>query len=297
MLAQQILNGLIVGSVYALFSLGFTLIFGVMNIMNLAHGAIFTCGAFVGLYTILLLDLPPWIALLLAILAGGVVSAVVDYLAFRPLRARRADEFGPIVASIGAGLMLISLSQQVSDAKILGFPFETFPVVIYRFAGLRLSLLQISVVGCTVLLVGALVYFLYYTSFGRQVRAVAVNEQTARLLGINPDRIYLQIFFIAGALAGAAGLIIGLAFNSVHFLMGEPMMLRAFVVVILGGLGSIMGAVVAGLLLGIVQTLLVAYVSSQLSDAIVFSILFIALLVRPTGLFKGLRVDLKVGRQ
>lgn len=297
MLAQQILNGLIVGSVYALFSLGFTLIFGVMNIMNLAHGAIFTCGAFVGLYAILMLELPPWVALVLAVLAGGLVSAVVDYLCFRPLRSRRVDEFGPIVASIGAGLVLISLSQQVSDAKILGFPFGTFPVVIYKFAGLRISLLQLSVVGCTALLVGALVYYLYGTSFGRQVRAVAVNEQTARLLGINPDRIYLQIFFIAGAMAGAAGLIIGLAFNTVHFLMGEPMMLRAFVVVILGGLGSILGAVVAGLLLGIVQTLLVAYVSSQLSDAILFSILFVALLVRPTGLFRGLRLDVKVGRQ
>ena len=122
------------------------------------------------------------------------------------------------------------------------------------------------------------------------------SERTATLLGVNPSSVYLQIFFISGALAGAAGVLIGLMFNSVHFLMGEPYLLRAFVVVVLGGLGSPVGAVVAGLLLGLIQTLTVVYLSSGLSDAIIFAILFGVLLIKPTGLFAGLRRDARVGR-
>ena len=123
----------------------------------------------------------------------------------------------------------------------------------------------------TLLIVAALFVYLFYTGFGRQIRAVAINERTATLLGVNPNFVYFQTFFISGALAGAAGVLIGIAFNAVHFLMGDAYMLRAFVVIVLGGLGSVMGALIAGLLLGLVQTLTIAYVSSGLSDAIIFS--------------------------
>ena len=132
----------------------------------------------------------------------------------------------------------------------------------------------------------------------RQAAVVATTVlATATLLGVNPDFVYFQTFFISGALAGAAGVLIGIAFNSVHFLMGDPYMLRAFVVIVLGGLGSIMGALIAGLLLGLVQTLTIAYVSSGLSDAIIFSILFVALLLRPTGFFGTLRKERRVARE
>jgi branched-chain amino acid transport system permease protein len=125
---------------------------------------------------------------------------------------------------------------------------------------------------------------------------VAINERTASLLGINPQRVYFQTFFISGALAGAAGVLIGIAFNSVHFLMGEPYMLRAFVVIVLGGLGSVAGAVIAGLLLGLIQTMTIAYISTDLSDAVIFSLLFLILLVRPTGFFGTLRRERRVAR-
>jgi branched-chain amino acid transport system permease protein len=284
-----------VGSVYALFALGFTLVFGVLNILNLAHGAVFMWGAFIGLYAVQA-GLPLPIAFVLAMVGAGLVSVLVDLLVFRPMRARNSDEFGALVASLGANLVLISLAQQLSNARILSFPFGTFPVMIFTVMGLRISLLQITMVVCLVVLVSLLLYFLYVMPFGRQVRAVAVSERTAVLLGVNPASVYLRTFFIAGALAGAAGVIIGLAFNSVQFLMGEPMMLRAFVVIILGGMGSIRGAIVAGLLLGIVQTTVVTYISSQLSDAIIFALLFIALLVKPTGLFRGLRQPARIAR-
>lgn len=306
MLAQQVVNGLVVGSVYALFALGFTLVFGVHHVLNLAHGSVCMWGAFIGLIAAApgsmfgtgdatpLLPLP--VAFLLAMLGGGLLGVLLDLLAFRPLRKRHATEFAALVSSIGASLVLISLAQQLSRTRILRFPFGTFPVVIYRFAGLRVSLLQACIVGCVAVLFAGLLFYLYRTSFGRQVRAVAVNERAATLLGVNPAAVYLQIFFISGALAGAAGVLIGLSFNSVNFLMGEPYLMRAFVVVVLGGLGSVTGAVVAGLLLGLIQTLTVVYLSSGLSDAIIFSVLFLMLLVRPTGLFAGLRRDVRVVR-
>jgi branched-chain amino acid transport system permease protein len=294
--AQQILNGIVVGSVYSLFALGFTLVFGVQNILNMAHGALFMVGAFIGLYAVTLADLPLPIALLVAMLGAGCVGVLLDFFAFRPLRKRRAGEFPAIISSIGANLILISIAQQISNAQVSGFPFGTFPIVIYNFFGLRMTLQQIAILGCVTLLTAALLFLLFYTSFGRQVRAVAINERVSVLLGVNPSLVYALTFFIAGALAGAAGFIIGIAFNSVHFLMGEPLLLRGFLVVILGGLGSILGSLVAGFVLGIIQTMSVFYFSSQISDVIVFSLLFLMLLFRPTGLFKGLRQDVRVGR-
>jgi len=158
-------------------------------------------------------------------------------------------------------------------------------------------LLQITIVTSVAIIVAALFVYIFYTGFGRQIRAVAVNERTASLLGVNPTAVYFQTFFISGALAGGAGVLIGIAFNSVHFLMGEPYMLRAFVVIVLGGLGSIGGAVIAGLLLGLIQTMTIAYLSSELSDAIIFSLLFVILLVRPTGFFGTLRRERRVARE
>lgn len=287
MLAQQILNGVVAGAVYALFALGFTLVFGINRVLNLAHGAVFTVGAFAALYGTTLLDLPLPLAALLAVLAGGLASLLLDFVCFRPLRQRDAPEFAAIVSSIGGGLILTSLAQQVSATQVMRFPFGTVPVVVWRVLGVRVQLLQLVIVGSVAVLVGALLLFLHRTEAGRQVRAVAISGRTAQLLGINPAVAFAQVFFIAGALAGAAGLLIGLAFNSVHYVMGEPLLLRAFVVVVLGGMGSIGGAVVAGVLLGVVQSLGVAYASSGTADALMFGLLFAVLLLRPTGLFGG----------
>jgi branched-chain amino acid transport system permease protein len=191
----------------------------------------------------------------------------------------------------------MNIAQRVSDTRVLRYPFGTLPIEIYSFLGLRVTLIQAVMVLSTLLIVAALFVYLFYTRFGRQIRAVAINERTATLLGVNPNFVYFQTFFISGALAGAAGVLIGIAFNSVHFLMGDAYMLRAFVVIVLGGLGSVMGALIAGLLLGLVQTLTIAYVSSGLSDAIIFSILFVVLLVRPTGFFGTLRKEQRVARE
>lgn len=283
MIAQQLLNGLVVGGVYALFTLGFTLVFGIHQILNLAHGAVFMTGAFIALY-IVLGGWPLWLGFLAAVIGSGLLSVLIELTAFRRLRQSGEAEFGAIISSIGANLIIITLAQQISNTLVMRFPFDTFPIEIYEFLGLRVSALQLFMGACALVLVLALTLYLYKTQFGRQVRAVAGNERAARLLGINPNAIYFQTFFLSGALAGAAGVLVGLAFNSIHFMMGEPWLLRGFVVIILGGLGSIPGALLAGLLFGMVQTLTIAYLPSGLTDAIIFSLLFVILLIRPHGL-------------
>lgn len=284
MLAQQLLNGLILGSIYALFALGFNLIFGVYRILNLAHGAIFMLGAFAGLYFVEQ-GVPFLLALLLAMGVSGVMTVVVDQLAFRPLRKSGEVEFGSIIASMGANLIFLSLAQSWSRTSVLQYPFETFPVHFFRGMGLRISLLQITIIGIVVVLLAALLFLIYRSSFGRQIRAMAGNPRATVLLGVNPALVFTTIFFLSGALAGAAGVIVGLNFNSVHFMMGESFLLKAFVICILGGLGSISGALVAGLILGVLESLSIAYLPAGLTEIVIYGGLFIVLLVRPAGIF------------
>ena len=296
MLAQQLVNGIVVGAVYSLFSLGFTLIFGMHRILNLAHGAVFMWGALIGYFCVTSAGIPLLPAFVAAVIGAGLLSVALDLLVYRPLRKRNGDEFGTIIAGIGANLVLMSIAQQITNAQAMRFPFGIFPVVFYRIEslGLRISLQQMVIVGTVAVLTIGLLAYLFKTRIGTDARAVAINEQTSTLLGVNANLVYLSTFFIAGALAGAAGVILGIAFNSVSYIMGEPIMLQAFVVIVLGGLGSVVGAIFAGLLLGIIQTISVVYISSELSDAIVFGLLFLVLLLRPNGFFAGLHTEHRV---
>jgi branched-chain amino acid transport system permease protein len=294
MIAQQLLIGAVVGAVYALFSLGLTLVYGLHRILNLAHGAVFMWGAMAGLFAIQVLKIDLVFAFVLALLFGGFVSVLLDLVVFRPLRRRKGDELSTIVASIGANLVLMNIAQQVTNSEPLRFPFGTFPVQVYEFFGLRVSAQDIAILLAASLMVGLLVLCIFRTSLGAKVRAVAVNERTATLLGVNAALVYVQTFFIAGMMAGAAGIIVGIAFNTVDYTMGESMMLQAFVVIVLGGLGSITGTVLASLLIGLIQTLSIAYVSSQLSDAILFGLLFFVLWLYPSGLMTGLHTEQRV---
>jgi branched-chain amino acid transport system permease protein len=286
MIAQQTLNGLVLGGVYALFALGFTLIFGIHRIMNMAHGAVFMAGAFVGLYTVRF-GLPIWLALPVAMVGAGLVSIFVEVIAFKPLRklALADAELASVISSIGASLIILSVGQYVSKTETMRFPFGTVPIDAIVVLGLRVTMLQLLMLGVAVLMVVLLAYYLYRTPQGRQIRAVAGNYRAAQLLGVNPNAIFYQTFFLSGALAGAAGVMVGLAFNSIQFMMGEPFLLKAFVAIILGGLGSVPGALVGGLVLGLLQSLSGAYLPPQLVDAMIFSLLFVILMVRPDGLF------------
>jgi branched-chain amino acid transport system permease protein len=286
MIAQQLLNGLVLGGVYALFALGFTLIFGIHRIMNMAHGAVFMAGAFIGLYTVRA-GMPLWLALPVAMVGAGLISIFIEVIAFKPLRklALADAELASIISSIGAGLIVLSIGQYVSKTETMRFPFGTVSIEAMEVLGLRVTMLQLLMLAVAVLGVGLLAFYLYRTAQGRQIRAVAGNYRAAQLLGVNPDAIFYQTFFLSGALAGAAGVMVGLAFNAVQFLMGEPFLLKAFVAIIIGGLGSVPGALVGGLLLGLLQSLSAAYLPSLLVDAVIFMLLFVILMLRPDGLF------------
>jgi branched-chain amino acid transport system permease protein len=180
---------------------------------------------------------------------------------------------------------VLSVGQYVSKTETMRFPFGTVSVDAIQVFGLRVTMLQLLMLGVALVLVVLLALYLYRTPQGRQVRAVAGNYRTAQLLGVNPNAIFYQTFFVSGAMAGAAGVMVGLAFNAVQFLMGEPFLLKAFVAIILGGLGSVPGALVGGLVLGLLQSLSAAYLSPLLVDAMIFLLLFVILMLRPDGLF------------
>lgn len=296
MLLQQLLNGLVVGGVYALFAVGFNLVFGVQRLLNLAHGAVFMTGAFVAYYTVKAGG-PLILGFLLAILASGILSMLIEIVCFRRLRKTGEAEFGAIISSMGASLVIMSVWQWISQTQVLRFPFDTVPVVIFRFWGLRVSLLQVIMMAAAVAIVVIMAWFIYRTPFGRQVRAVTDNERASMLVGVNPNRIYNLTYFVSGALAGAAGVLVGLAFNNINFTMGEPYLLFGFVIIILGGLGSIPGALLASLIFGMVQTLTIAYLPTGLTNAFIFLAMFLILLVMPNGLMGRVQAGSLSGRR
>ena len=281
---QQVINAIWLGAVYSLFALGYTLIFGILGILNLAHPSLYMWGAFFGLVLVNTLHFPIWLALPVAMLGSGLLGILLDRLAFKPLRERRAPHLATLISSIGASIVLINLAQGLFGAQVSRFPFEAFPVFVFTLGPVSITLLQVTILGTSLVIMLLLRWLLLGTRQGQAMRAVAYNPLTAARLGIPVDRIILQTFFIAGALAGAAGVLLGLAFNAVSPFMGGPMNLKGLTVIVLGGLGNIEGAVLGGFILAFSEVMSVAYFSSDLRDAVSFVLLLIILLARPNGL-------------
>jgi branched-chain amino acid transport system permease protein len=285
MLEQQLINALSLGSVYALFALGFTLIFGVLGVINLSHGAIFMLGSYSALLLVEKLALPLWLALLAAMLVAGTIGLVVDYLVLKPLRARNAPHLIPMIATIGVAIMLTNLAQGLFGAENKRFPFGTIPEESFNLGHLHLTELQIGIVGISVVLMVVLLVIMRRTQLGRALRAIAESPKAAYLLGINVEGLFYLTSFAAAALGGAAGVLVGLSFNAISPFMGQPMLHKGIAVIILGGMGDIRGAMIGGLFLGFAEVLTVAYISSDFRDAVAFGLLFLILLVKPSGMF------------
>ena len=284
MLAQQLVNGVLLGATYALFALGFTLMFGVLRVVNLTYGFYFTVGAFLSL-GLARAGLPIVAALPLAAIGAGLVAVVVDALLLTRLRRARAPELASLMVTLGAVLALNALMTTVFSSDIRRLPPELIGADALQFAGLRITAAQILIVGATIVLVGGLVALMRGTRLGLAIRAMAERPDAAGLMGIDTARLSALVSFLSGALGGAGGVLIGLNFNAIHPYMGETMMLRGFVVIIVGGLGDIRGALIAGLLLGIVEVITAGYVASDLKDAVAFAIMVGVLWTRPSGLF------------
>ena len=291
-MTQQLVNGVFLGSVYALFAVGYTLVFGVLDILNLAHHAVFTASAFICLTLVGRLGLPFVAALPLAMLAGGVMGLILDRVAFRPLRTRPDTHFSVMISTIGMGIIFESLVLGVYGAQVFRLPAGIFPDVVFDVGGARVTLVQLTVVAITLVFMGGLMAMLRLTRLGKAIRAVAQDARAASLLGVDVERVITASFFIASALGGAAGVLSALAFNALTPDMGRSIELKGLAVIVVGGMGSVPGAVLGGLILGLTEVLSVALTGqSNMRDAIGFALLFLILLVRPRGLLgaKGLR--------
>jgi branched-chain amino acid transport system permease protein len=284
-LEQQLFNALSLGCVYALFALGFTLIFGVLGVINLSQGAVFMLGAYAALTAIDKLHAPLWAAIAFAFAFSGLVGLLIDRLVLKPLRTRNAPHLIPMIATIGLGLALNSLVQGLFGAENQRFPSEVLPQDSLQIAGVSVTVLELGIILVSFVLMTVLMLTLQKTQLGRALRAVAESPKAARLLGINVDGLFMLTSFVAAGLGGIAGVLIGLYSNALFPLMGQPMLHKGIAVIILGGMGDIRGAMFAGLFLGFAEVLSVAYIGSDMRDAVAFGLLFLVLLVRPKGLF------------
>ncbi len=285
MFSQQLVNAISLGGVYALFALGFTLVFGVLNVVNLAHGAIFMLGSYAALQAVLLLKLPLLAALLFAMLVTAIAGWLLDKLIFAPLRARQAPHLAPMIATIGLAIALNSSIQGLFGAENLRFPAEILPANALSFGAIQITQLEIQIIVLAFALMAVLLWGLKRTRVGWALRGLAESPKAAALLGVNVEGYFRATAVIASALGGVAGVLIALYSNAVFPSMGQPMLHKGIAVVILGGMGDVRGALLGGFFLGFAEVFSVAYIGSTMRDAVAFGLLFAILLLRPEGLF------------
>jgi len=296
---QQLINGLAVGGIYALIALGYTMVYGVLKLINFAHGDLFTYGGYLGLTLLTSLALQgrvgtaAAIAILVIMVMGlvGVMGVVLERAAYRPLR--ESPRLSAVVSALGASIFLQNTLMLIYGARVQVYPEGILPQVAVSLGGLQVPLLRILVVLASVVMMTALYLFVQKTKIGIAVRAAAIDQGAARLMGIDVNRVVSLVFLIGPALGGAAGLLVGLYYGQVNFTMGWTYGMKAFTAAILGGIGNIPGAMVGGLLLGVIEALGAAYLSVAWKDAFAFFVLVLILIVRPTGLL-GERVAEKV---
>lgn len=291
MFFQQLINGIALGSTYALIALGYTMVYGIITLINFAHGEIFMAGAFVGLLLVGVFKLNIFVAMILSMVTCMVLGVVIELIAYRPLR--KSSRLSALISAIGVSIFLSTLAQMIFGADAKGFPEQAFPVNQIHIGDADISTLQLLIIGVSACLMIALEFIVQKTKIGKAMRATSEDYNTAALMGINVNVVISFTFALGSALAAAGGVLVGLLFNAVSFNMGLMAGLKAFAAAVLGGIGSIPGAMLGGLLLGVTEVLGVAAGYSSYRDAIAFAILVLVLLVRPTGLL-GRKIQKKV---
>jgi branched-chain amino acid transport system permease protein len=282
MIYQQLINGLMLGASYSLVAIGYTLIFGVLNLLYFAHGEVFMVGAFVGLYLVVYAGADIYGALLGAMIACGALGIIAVFVAVRPVKKDRP--LAPLISTIGLTIVLQNLAVYIIGGQQLAFP-ETIKQQLYHFGSITISSVQIFILVVAVTLMVLLWLFIEHTKLGRAIRATAENHETAALLGVDVNRVVLITFVIGSAIAGIAGVLDGVKNSSVSPFMGLGAAVKGLIVMLLGGLGNVPGAMIAGLMLGMIEILSSAYIGTTVRDLFSFLILILILLFRPTGLF------------
>jgi branched-chain amino acid transport system permease protein len=291
---QELVNGLTQGGLYALVALGYSMVYGVLKLLNFAHGDLYMIGAFVGYFvlqwfggpTALVAPVPVVLLAMFLLSAGGVgaLGVAIERFAYRPLRD--APRIAPLITALGVSFllentMLLLFGASYRDYNTSAFiPFSTG----IHIGGVNIWIVQIMVIVLSVVLMIGLQLLVIRTRLGKQMRAVATDREAAEMLGINVDSTISATFFLGSALAGVAGVMAGLAFNNIYTLMGFVLGLKAFTAAVIGGIGSIPGAMLGGFLIGIAESFITGYISSTYTNLIVFGILIVFMIVRPRGL-------------
>lgn len=290
MLVQQLINGLLLGSTYALIALGYTMVYGVLELINFAHGEIYMIGAFAGLFLVTAYNLPFTLAFLLAMAVAAVAGMLIEFTAYRPLR--RSSRLAVLISAIGMSIFLQNAALWRWGAATRAFlpPFE---VTMYDLGFARISTLQVLVLVVSLLMMIGLHILVRKTRVGKAMRAVAQDKETAALMGVDVNRTISYTFAVGSALGAAAGVLVGMLFNAVYPMMGLMPGLKAFTAAVLGGIGNIPGAMVGGMTLGLAEVFGVAFLRSEWRDAIAFTILIIVLFFKPSGIM-GRHVQEKV---
>ncbi|MGT2750749.1 branched-chain amino acid ABC transporter permease [Streptococcus orisasini] len=287
---QQLINGLILGSVYALLALGYTMVYGIIKLINFAHGDIYMMGAFIGYFLITQYHLNFFVALVLTMVLTAVLGVVIEFLAYRPLR--NSTRIAALITAIGVSFFLEYGMVRLVGANKHAFP-QTLATVKYNFGPISVTNVQLIILGVSIFLMLALQFIVQKTKMGKAMRAVSVDSDAAQLMGINVNSTISFTFALGSALAGAGGVLIGLYYNSVDPLMGMVPGIKAFVAAVLGGIGIIPGAAVGGFMIGLLETFSVSIGLASYRDAVVYAVLIIILLVRPAGIL-GKNVKEKV---
>lgn len=291
---QQMVNGLTLGAVYALIALGYSMVYGVLGLLNFAHGDVYMVGAFIGygVFNTLVPDKTPLIPaalvivamMLVAMLGTGFLGIGIEWVAYR--RLRNAPRIAPLISALGVSFFLQNAILLTQSAKFRNYRTELLisPQLGLDLGVARLSMTRVLVIVVAILLMGALTFLVQRTRLGRAMRAVSIDREAAAMMGVDVDRVILLTFFIGSALAGAAGVLVGLVFNQIWHFMGFTAGLKGFTAAVFGGIGNIPGAMLGGLLLGIIETLAVGFISSTYKDVIAFVVLILVLLIKPSGL-------------
>ncbi|NTW95907.1 MAG: branched-chain amino acid ABC transporter permease [Erysipelotrichaceae bacterium] len=287
---QQLINGLSIGSVYALIALGYTMVYGIIKLINFAHGDIFMFGAYVGMVAITTFKLNFFAALIVAMAVTALFGVIIERVAYKPLR--KSSKTAALITAIGVSFLIQNGTQLIMGANIYAFP-QIIANQYFDVYGVRINLLQLVIFFTSIILMFILQFIVKKTKLGRAMRSVAVDKDASVLMGVNVDNTITITFAIGSALAAAAGIMVGLYYIKIYPFMGFAPGLKAFVAAVFGGIGIIPGAMIGGFAIGLIETLVAGYGSTLYKDAVVYGILILILIVKPSGLL-GKNVKEKV---
>jgi branched-chain amino acid transport system permease protein len=278
---QQLINGLNVGSIYALIAIGYTMVYGIIKLINFAHGEIMMFGAYFAFIAITSLQMPVWVVLILTMAIMAVVGVVIEFVAYRPLR--NAPRLSALITAIGVSLFLQNLALIIFKPQPKVMP-KIFPEMMIHIGGIDISSTTVITIVLSLIFMVLLDLFIRKTKQGRAMRAVSEDKDAAILMGINVNRTISLTFALGSALGALGGILFSVAYIQVYPTMGVMPGLKAFIAAVLGGIGIVPGAMLGGFIIGMVETMTKAYLSTTWADAIVFGILIIVLLFKPTGI-------------